>query len=164
MFNAKLFPTALLNCNLNERLAFVAKMFQERDSKLRFFVPSLIELLKRQEEINWKPFHDVYNRDMQELTNNVPAIRNMECLYQVMLGLLPHRPKATGDFIDQFFQRYCQLVFQAEATKLNELSTELLERARELKDHVNFKWLLQSLKDEVCGRTSTLVKAGVNIE
>jgi hypothetical protein len=164
LFNAKLFPTKLLNRNLSERLSYITKLFTDRDSKLRFFLPSFIELLKRQQEINWKPFHEIYSRDMQELASNVPAIRNMECLYQVLLGYLPQNIKSAGEFIDQFFQRYCHIVFQAESAKLNDLALELLERAKELKEHINFKWLLHSLKEEICRRTSSMVQAGVNIE
>lgn len=94
---------------------------------------------------------------MKELASNVPAIRNMECMYNVLLGYLSSSPNTTSDFLDEFFRAYCQLPFQAEAAKLNDLAAELFDKAKELKDHVNFKWVLESIKEQVCLRTGALI-------
>jgi hypothetical protein len=66
--------------------------------------------------------------------------------------------------IDQFLKGYFEFVFYTDSIKLQAISLELLDRAKELREHMHFRWLLQSLKSAICKRVQSLVEAGVNVE
>lgn len=140
-------------------------MLKGRDQKVRLFLPSLVELLERQPEVQWQPFIDIYVEDMRQLCSgpHVQIIKNVECLYYIVLGCLSEK-SAADENVNTFLGRYFEFVFYADEHKMNSISMELVDRAKEIRDAPQFNLVLESLKGCVAKRVLSIIKAAVNIQ
>lgn len=95
-FNQKLFPKASEDQYNDKRIEFVLSMLKSREPKVRFFLPSLVELLKREKHVSWEPFIEIETQDMKELASgpHTQIIKNVEALYDIILGYLSEKKES----------------------------------------------------------------------